>query len=70
MSKGGIARAAQALAPRVAWSFSEKIGYIPSIFVIHYSIFVIRFFRVSFSIKLAVLLASGTAFMQRQGMLT
>ena len=50
MSKGGIARAAQALAPRVAWSFSEKIGYIPSIFEIHYSIFVIRFFTVSFSI--------------------
>jgi len=48
MSKGGIARAAQALAPRVAWSFSEKTGYIPSIFEIHYSIFVIRFFTVSF----------------------
>jgi hypothetical protein len=59
MSKAGIARAAQAIAPRVAGSFPKKIGYIPSIFEIHYSIFVIRCFRVSFPMNLAVFWASG-----------
>ena len=47
MSKGGIARAAQALAPRVALSFLRSIEYLPLIFDIHDSIFYI-FFKVFF----------------------
>jgi hypothetical protein len=46
-------------------SLIKKIEYIPSTFDIHYSILVrlwrIRFFRVSFLIKLAAFLASGWA---------
>jgi len=39
--------------------FIKQIEYIPSIFDIHYSIFDILFFYVSFLIRLAVFLASG-----------
>jgi hypothetical protein len=53
ISKGGFARAAQTPAPRVAQSFA-KIDRIPSV-DIRYSLFDIRFFKVSFSIKLATL---------------
>jgi hypothetical protein len=42
------------------------IEYLTSIFVIPCSIFVIRFFKVSFSIKLAVFLANGGAYMKLQ----
>jgi len=64
MSKGGFARSALALAPRVAQSFFKinhstqrlMTGRIHP-FDIHYSIFDIRFFRVSFSIRPAVFLA-------------
>jgi hypothetical protein len=41
------------------------IEYLTSIFVIPCSIFVIRFFRVSFSIKLVAFLASGGARMKQ-----
>ncbi len=40
------------------------VEYLTSIFVILCSIFVIRFFRVSISIKLAVFLARGGAYMK------
>jgi hypothetical protein len=48
---------------RCAQSFSKiiMIEYLTSIFVIPCSIFVIRFFGVSFSIKLATVQASGGA---------
>jgi len=45
-------------------SFNKKIEHIPSTFDIHYSIFDIRFFRVSISIKLAAVQASGAAYMK------
>jgi hypothetical protein len=41
--------------------FIKSIEFLPSTFDIQYSIFDIRFFRVSFSIKLAAFLASGWA---------
>jgi len=40
---------------------SGQAEFIPSTFDIHYSIFDIRFFRVSFSIKLAAAVARGGA---------
>jgi len=49
MSKGGFARAAQALAPRVAQSLLiKKTEYLPSKFDIQYSLFDIRFFEFLF----------------------
>jgi hypothetical protein len=45
------------LSPR----YSVLVSVFPSTFDIHYSIFDIRFFRVSFSIKLAAFQASGGA---------
>ena len=55
---------------RCAQSFSKNnmIEYLTSIFVIPCSIFVIRFFKVSFSIKLAAVQASGNAHMKLHGM--
>ena len=44
--------------------FIKLLEYLPSTFDIHDSIFYIRFFKVSFSIKLAVFLASGAARMK------
>ena len=41
--------------------FFKQTEFIPSIFDIHYSIFDILFFRISFSIRLAAFLASGWA---------
>jgi hypothetical protein len=54
MSKGGIA---------MLFLFLAKIDRIPY-FDIHYSIFDIRFFRVSFSIRLTAFQASGDARMK------
>jgi hypothetical protein len=51
MSKGGIAA--------LCLLYFKMIEYLTSTFDIHYSIFDIRFFRVSFPIKLAALQASG-----------
>ena len=47
--------------------FIKLLEYLPSTFDIHDSIFYIRFFKVSFSIKLAVFLASGAARMKLHG---
>ena len=44
--------------------FIKLLEYLPSTFDIHDSIFYIRFFKVSFSIKLAVFQASGAAYMK------
>jgi len=51
MLKGGFAS--------LSHFFIKSTEYILSIFDIHYSIFDIRFFRVSFSIKLAVIFGQG-----------
>ena len=55
---------------RCAQSFSIIImlEYLTSIFVIPCSIFVIRFFRVSFSIRLAAFQARGNACMKLQSL--